>query len=245
MSAREPLLGYRSWQLITPGYHKDRSALEKLSNRTRSYVADPRLDEWMKQRQPDRADRGEIWPLSVSSHVFTTPGLRPRTPWCPGTVTFFCPHGMERPGDCWDDRIMQKRYGKRNIRHACGCGLWAWGTLSAAKAYGHRGVHGAIVAWGRIIEYDEEPGFRAQHARVVALAMPRGQLRRQLATRVAERFGVPLVRERDLERVAREFGKPMDVLLRIGRRGGGAKHDLAGRSFRDGSDEQSTRPQHP
>ncbi len=81
---------------------------------------------------------------------------------------------------------------------ACACGLHAY---SAPRHWHEHGfVHGAVVAWGRIVVHED--GFRAQYARPVAfLESPAEWLRP-----IADRYGVPVLGEAELVRYAAWHG---------------------------------------
>lgn len=80
----------------------------------------------------------------------------------------------------------------------CACGFHAYHDLDKLLSRVHGGlVFGAVSCWGKIVPYAD--GFRAQHARVAALADP---LDRGRSTALAEKYGVPLFqRVDDLETV--------------------------------------------
>jgi hypothetical protein len=73
----------------------------------------------------------------------------------------------------------------------CSCGIYATNGLRDPGAAWRSGPHyahhviGAVALWGRVVEH--ELGYRAQHARPVALLEGHG------AGEVAERYGVPLL----------------------------------------------------
>jgi hypothetical protein len=97
---------------------------------------------------------------------------------------------------------------------ACSCGVHAWyeltpRTASAASDY----VAGAVLLWGAIELH--ATGMRAQHCRIVALALPLSRWgKRRRVVDVAQRLGVPAVRHRDLRAVARQHGAPVATDLR-------------------------------
>jgi hypothetical protein len=71
-------------------------------------------------------------------------------------------------------------------------------------------VSGLVVGWGAVEVHRQ--GWRAEHARVAALAVPATDARRReavLARAVAADYGVPTVPQHDLERIAGEFGRPV------------------------------------
>lgn len=98
----------------------------------------------------------------------------------------------------------------------CDCGIYAWNSLNgevwsyAAQPYA---AIGAIVAWGRIQVHTG--GFRAQNARVVALANPHLGSRAPgigysaLINRVALRYHVPVVPAGELDYAAEPYGQPL------------------------------------
>jgi hypothetical protein len=73
----------------------------------------------------------------------------------------------------------------------CTCGIYATNDLRDPGPVWRSGPHyahhviGAVALWGRVVEH--EIGFRAQHARPVALLDGHG------AQDVAERYGIPTV----------------------------------------------------
>jgi hypothetical protein len=84
----------------------------------------------------------------------------------------------------------------------CMCGLYGWHSPAAALRACRAGsglIAGAIIAWGDLQVHPS--GFRAEHARPVALAAPAhaGGLRRWVHVppgrvyRAAERYGIPAV----------------------------------------------------
>jgi hypothetical protein len=98
----------------------------------------------------------------------------------------------------------------------CRCGLYAFRSLGnqGLRFYSHEGataspVVGAIAAWGDLQVH--RTGFRAQHACVLALAShPRmAACERALAERAADRYGVPLVPWRRLERQASQHARSL------------------------------------
>jgi hypothetical protein len=73
----------------------------------------------------------------------------------------------------------------------CSCGVYATSDLRDPGAAWRSGPHyarhviGAVALWGRVVEH--ETGYRAQHARPIALLEGYG------ARRVADAYGVPLL----------------------------------------------------
>lgn len=98
---------------------------------------------------------------------------------------------------------------------ACSCGVYAWyePCPRTASAPTRDYVAGAVVLWGAIELHGT--GMRAQHCRIVALALPLSRWGKHYhVVAVAERLGVPAVRHRDLPTVARQNGTPVAAELR-------------------------------
>jgi hypothetical protein len=95
----------------------------------------------------------------------------------------------------------------------CSCGVYAWYSPSPRTGAVGSYVTGAVVLWGAIELH--ATGMRAEHCRIVALALPfsRGPKRDRLMTS-ARRLGVPAVPYRALRRVAGEHGAPIPRQLR-------------------------------
>jgi hypothetical protein len=97
----------------------------------------------------------------------------------------------------------------------CVCGIYAYydpcpRTASALTA---DFLGGAVVTWGRIEAHPT--GYRARHARVIALELPlsRGPKRRAVLD-AAERLGVAAVAHRALRELALDHGSPLPRSLR-------------------------------
>jgi hypothetical protein len=74
----------------------------------------------------------------------------------------------------------------------CVCGVHAFRDLRHLKSWrGGTHVTGAVALWGRIIEH--ELGFRAEHARPVAL------IESHYAQRVADVYGLPVLSRESLD----------------------------------------------
>jgi glycine cleavage system H lipoate-binding protein len=103
----------------------------------------------------------------------------------------------------------------RDVRHRppvadCMCGLYALSDPSDRRLdFRADQAVGAIAAWGDLEVH--RTGFRAEHACVVALALPdRADLaQRERLERAAARYGVPLVPALELSREARRHGAPL------------------------------------
>jgi hypothetical protein len=92
-------------------------------------------------------------------------------------------------------------------RNGCTCGFYAWyaPTPRTASAATSELVGGAVALWGRVELHAH--GIRAQHAMIVALALPlsRGSKRRRLIA-AANALEVPAVPARKLKAAALEHG---------------------------------------
>ncbi|MBI5106142.1 MAG: SCP2 sterol-binding domain-containing protein [Solirubrobacterales bacterium] len=135
-------------------------------------------------------------------HVDDDGLLRPWTftalPWAPGVNTAVC---------------------ARDKRHAppvadCMCGLYALSEPGDRRLHlqGDQAV-GAVAAWGELEVH--RTGFRAEHACVVALALPEKPLdeHRERLARAAARYGVPLVPASLLSAEAQRHGAPLPADL--------------------------------
>ena len=99
-------------------------------------------------------------------------------------------------------------YGADRNRHGFGGFAFSFGPPPAYVA-------GLVSAWGRVEVH--HAGFRAERARVAAIAIPVGDGRKRdavLARAVAAEYGVPCVPQDELERVAAEFGSTIPEELR-------------------------------
>jgi hypothetical protein len=97
--------------------------------------------------------------------------------------------------------------------NGCVCGVYAWYDPCPRTASAPDYVAGVVVLWGRVELH--ATGMRAQHARVVALALPVsrwGKRRRVMA--MAERLSVPALPHGALKPVALVYGKPVPPNLR-------------------------------
>ncbi len=77
---------------------------------------------------------------------------------------------------------------------ACQCGIYAWNDPALRTFHGEQWwCEGVIAGWGRVEVHAD--GWRSEHARVEALALPdRGDARLDAAVEaIAGRLGVPLV----------------------------------------------------
>lgn len=148
-----------------------------------------------------------------------------RTVWGKGTNAAVC-HKAEK----WDeDRYEYVEVAPCDAAPGtdCGCGIYALHDPSDFW-YGKKKrdlfslalfpepsdplLSGVIAAWGELeVHYQ---GFRAQFARVVALATPEMRRDAVIARAVSVEYGVPLVPVDELPRIAAEFGATVPVGLR-------------------------------
>jgi len=143
------------------------------------------------------ADDGELVPWTVTA----------AGGWVPGVNTAVC--HISRFA------VAMGEGPRRTPRHrppaaTCMCGLYALHDAQDQRiAPGHGSALGAIVAWGDLEVH--ATGFRAEHACVVALALPQraGPAERAALQRAAARYRVPLVPQDRLESSAREHGAPL------------------------------------
>jgi hypothetical protein len=96
----------------------------------------------------------------------------------------------------------------------CQCGIYAYHTPGPRSWFGEAyWCEGVVSAWGRLVVHND--GFRAEHARVEALAVP-DELRRLGAgqvRRAAAVLGVPVVAHDELERFAASLGGGVPAAL--------------------------------
>jgi len=98
---------------------------------------------------------------------------------------------------------------------ACQCGIYAYHTPGPRSWFGEAyWCEGVVSAWGRLVVHGD--GFRAEHARVEALAAPSSAVAYGAAAvqRAAERLRVPVVPHGELEAVAAELGGGVPPALR-------------------------------
>ena len=97
---------------------------------------------------------------------------------------------------------------------ACQCGIYAYHTPGPRSWFGEAyWCEGVVSAWGRLVVHDD--GFRAEHARVEAIAVPpsvQGYGAAQVQ-RTADALGIPLVPHTDLESFAAGLGGGMPTTL--------------------------------
>ena len=92
----------------------------------------------------------------------------------------------------------------------CSCGLYALASADDDRLRPHHEAVGAIAAWGDVELH--RTGFRAEHAAIVALALPDDCPPRHAEDlrAAAQRYGVPLVPPERLVAAACEHGRPIE-----------------------------------
>ena len=99
----------------------------------------------------------------------------------------------------------------------CQCGIYAYHTPGPRSWFGEAyWCEGVVAAWGRLVVHSD--GFRAEHVRVEALAIPDGQERMGAAhvRRAAAALGVPVLAHDGLEAFAARLGGGVPPALRPG-----------------------------
>jgi hypothetical protein len=129
--------------------------------------------------------------------------------------------GRTLHAECFDaNRSLQRGRGWLAEPHSsphpdCQCGIYAYHRPGLRTYYGELWwCEGVIAAWGRLVVHAD--GWRAEHARLEALARPdRDDPRLEAALgALAERLGVPLVARGELEAVAADAGGVLPGTLR-------------------------------
>jgi hypothetical protein len=98
---------------------------------------------------------------------------------------------------------------------SCQCGIYAYHTPGPRSWFGEAyWCEGVVSAWGRLVVHAD--GFRAEHARVEALAVPDGAARLGAAHvhRAAAALGVPVIAPGELESYADSLGGGVPTALR-------------------------------
>jgi hypothetical protein len=133
-------------------------------------------------------------------------------------------HGSElwslRATDRWDGSVQTAHcesgtHAGPAPANGCTCGIYAWydppprGASLATREL----VAGAVAVWGQVELHAH--GLRAQHAMLVALALPFswGEKRRRILA-AAEPLGIPTVPARRLKATAMEHGEPIPRRMR-------------------------------
>ena len=128
--------------------------------------------------------------------------------------------GREMHAACFDaNRRLQRGVGWLDEPHespheACQCGIYAYHTPGPRSWFGEAyWCEGVVSAWGRIVVHDD--GFRAEHARVEAVAVPRSVVAYGAAAvhDAAERLGVPVIPHGELGSFAAELGGGVPAAL--------------------------------
>lgn len=106
----------------------------------------------------------------------------------------------------------------RSPRADCDCGLYAYHEVArmARAARAEDCIGGAVAAWGDLEVH--RTGFRAQHAQVIALALPDEAKLVASAQLAAARYGVALVPCDELHGRAAAAGAPLPESARPARR---------------------------
>jgi hypothetical protein len=131
----------------------------------------------------------------------------------------------------WEDRVMHAACFDANRRltrgvgwlqephdsphQDCQCGIYGYYAPGPRSWFGEAyWCEGVVSAWGRVVVHGE--GFRAEHARVEALAVPEGLVRFGAAHvhRAADALGVPVVPHSELEAFATGLGGNVPDALR-------------------------------
>ena len=95
---------------------------------------------------------------------------------------------------------------------ACQCGIYAYHAPGPRSWFGEAyWCEGVVSAWGRLVVHAD--GFRAEHARVEAVAIPDGRGPAQVRA-AAGRLGVPVVAHEELEEFAAGLGGGVPSALR-------------------------------
>jgi hypothetical protein len=103
----------------------------------------------------------------------------------------------------------------RSPHQACQCGIYAYHTPGPRSWFGEAyWCEGVVSTWGRLVVHTD--GFRAEHARVEALAVPDGRQRFGAANirRAAADLDVPVLAHDELESFAARLGGGVPVALR-------------------------------
>jgi len=121
--------------------------------------------------------------------------------------------GREMRASCWDaNRTLMRGNGWLAEPHEsphprCQCGIYGYFEPGPRSWYGEAyWCEGVVTAWGRIEVHRD--GFRAQHARVEALATPEHRFpSAEAAVReAADALGVPLIANAGLQAFADRLG---------------------------------------
>jgi hypothetical protein len=106
----------------------------------------------------------------------------------------------------------------RSPHEACQCGIYAYHTPGPRPWFGEAyWCEGVVSAWGRLVVHAD--GFRAEHVRVEALAVPENLTRIGAAhvDRAATDLGVPVIAHDELRGFAARLGGGVPAALRPAR----------------------------
>jgi hypothetical protein len=121
--------------------------------------------------------------------------------------------GREMHAACYDaNRTLTRGAGWLAEPHAspdprCQCGIYGYFVPGPRSWYGEAyWCEGVVTAWGRIEVHHD--GFRAEHARVEAVAAPEDGYANAVAAvrEAAETIGVPLIERAELQVFAADLG---------------------------------------
>jgi hypothetical protein len=121
---------------------------------------------------------------------------------------------------CFDaNRVLQQGRGWLAAPHDsphpdCQCGVYAYDRPGLRTYWGEEvwWCEGVISAWGRVVVHSD--GWRAEHARVEALAVSDDARLAAVLEGIAGRLGVPLVERDELPGVAEAAGGLVPASLR-------------------------------
>jgi hypothetical protein len=122
---------------------------------------------------------------------------------------------------CFDaNRLLTRGVGWLDQPHgspheACQCGIYAYHTPGPRSWFGEAyWCEGVVSAWGRLVVHAD--GFRAEHVRVEALAVPDHvhPIGAAQAQRAAGDLGVPVVAHDELQGFAARLGGGVPAALR-------------------------------
>jgi hypothetical protein len=132
-----------------------------------------------------------------------------RTPWHAGSVRAECLPSCRDARGLWRQATAHPGPAPDP---GCVCGIYA--LFEPPRQLGRERLavaRGAVALWGRIELHRR--GMRAEHARIVTLALPSSRGAADAATRVAERLEVEAVRAKDLRQAALAYGRPLEPSL--------------------------------
>jgi hypothetical protein len=128
--------------------------------------------------------------------------------------------GAVMHAECYDaNRRLTRGVGWLAEPHAapderCQCGIYGYNTPGPRSWFGEAyWCEGVVSTWGRIVVHGD--GFRAEHARVEALAVPEAVPPRGAGhvRRAAAALGLPVIPHGELEAFAAELGGGVPAAL--------------------------------